>query len=306
MAVRVCFLLFFSIQTMRKICLLIVYLCAFAAWADDYVVLSPSFVPQALLARQIAPGTQRFFSFTTNIGACDECNISGKIVSTSEDPQRHYSNDKIDGSGYRFDMKLYDFRWPKTENTSGAEHWEGNRLGGGFFLNASYSAFFKVGLYPMVVQWLGPIYLAATYDLTFGCYLGRDEDEATTIDIRENLLTGSLNVGGGTMVFMNNHGLGVGLHGGLRQMHIINPGSRAYTGTDYRTGNRIDPALQDGYHVENWIYYYGIDFVGYTNIPLLKESNTKNHQGYIFSFEMGTRPDDNPLIYWAFSMSLLL
>ena len=158
----------------------------------------------------------------------------------------------------------------------------------------------------MVVQWLGPIYLAATYDLTFGCYLGRDEDEATTIDIRENLLTGSLNVGGGTMVFMNNHGLGVGLHGGLRQMHIINPGSRAYTGTDYRTGNRIDPALQDGYHVENWIYYYGIDFVGYTNIPLLKESNTKNHQGYIFSFEMGTRPDDNPLIYWAFSMSLLL
>lgn len=291
---------------MRKICLLIVYLCAFAAWADDYVVLSPSFVPQALLARQIAPGTQRFFSFTTNIGACDECNISGKIVSTSEDPQRHYSNDKIDGSGYRFDMKLYDFRWPKTENTSGAEHWEGNRLGGGFFLNASYSAFFKVGLYPMVVQWLGPIYLAATYDLTFGCYLGRDEDEATTIDIRENLLTGSLNVGGGTMVFMNNHGLGVGLHGGLRQMHIINPGSRAYTGTDYRTGNRIDPALQDGYHVENWIYYYGIDFVGYTNIPLLKESNTKNHQGYIFSFEMGTRPDDNPLIYWAFSMSLLL
>ena len=306
MAVRVCFSLFFSIQTMRKICLLIVYLCAFAAWADDYVVLSPSFVPQALLARQIAPGTQRFFSFTTNIGACDECNISGKIVSTSEDPQRHYSNDKIDGSGYRFDMKLYDFRWPKTENTSGAEHWEGNRLGGGFFLNASYSAFFKVGLYPMVVQWLGPIYLAATYDLTFGCYLGRDEDEATTIDIRENLLTGSLNVGGGTMVFMNNHGLGVGLHGGLRQMHIINPGSRAYTGTDYRTGNRIDPALQDGYHVENWIYYYGIDFVGYTNIPLLKESNTKNHQGYIFSFEMGTRPDDNPLIYWAFSMSLLL
>ena len=291
---------------MRKICLLIVYLCAFAAWADDYVVLSPSFVPQALLARQIAPGTQRFFSFTTNIGACDECNISGKIVSTSEDPQRHYSNDKIDGSGYRFDMKLYDFRWPKTENTSGAEHSEGNRLGGGFFLNASYSAFFKVGLYPMVVQWLGPIYLAATYDLTFGCYLGRDEDEATTIDIRENLLTGSLNVGGGTMVFMNNHGLGVGLHGGLRQMHIINPGSRAYTGTDYRTGNRIDPALQDGYHVENWIYYYGIDFVGYTNIPLLKESNTKNHQGYIFSFEMGTRPDDNPLIYWAFSMSLLL
>ena len=291
---------------MRKICLLIVYLCAFAAWADDYVVLSPSFVPQALLARQIAPGTQCFFSFTTNIGACDECNISGKIVSTSEDPQRHYSNDKIDGSGYRFDMKLYDFRWPKTENTSGAEHWEGNRLGGGFFLNASYSAFFKVGLYPMVVQWLGPIYLAATYDLTFGCYLGRDEDEATTIDIRENLLTGSLNVGGGTMVFMNNHGLGVGLHGGLRQMHIINPGSRAYTGTDYRTGNRIDPALQDGYHVENWIYYYGIDFVGYTNIPLLKESNTKNHQGYIFSFEMGTRPDDNPLIYWAFSMSLLL
>lgn len=291
---------------MRKICLLIVFFCAFAAWADDYVVLSPSFVPQALLARQIAPGTQRFFSFTTNIGACDECNISGKIVSTSEDPQRHYSNDKIDGSGYRFDMKLYDFRWPKTENTSGAEHWEGNRLGGGFFLNASYSAFFKVGLYPMVVQWLGPIYLAATYDLTFGCYLGRDEDEATTIDIRENLLTGSLNVGGGTMVFMNNHGLGVGLHGGLRQMHIINPGSRAYTGTDYRTGNRIDPALQDGYHVENWIYYYGIDFVGYTNIPLLKESNTKNHQGYIFSFEMGTRPDDNPLIYWAFSMSLLL
>lgn len=291
---------------MRKICLLIVLFCAFAAWADDYVVLSPSFVPQALLARQIAPGTQRFFSFTTNIGACDECNISGKIVSTSEDPQRHYSNDKIDGSGYRFDMKLYDFRWPKTENTSGAEHWEGNRLGGGLFLNASYSAFFKVGLYPMVVQWLGPIYLAATYDLTFGCYLGRDEDEATTIDIRENLLTGSLNVGGGTMVFMNNHGLGFGLHGGLRQMHIINPGFREYTRTDYRTGNHIDPALRDGYHVEDWIYYYGIDFVGYTNIPLLKESNTRSHQGYMFSFEMGTRPDDNPLIYWSFSMSLLL
>ena len=291
---------------MRKICLLIVFFCAFAAWADDYVVLSPSFVPQALLARQIAPGTQRFFSFTTNIGACDECNISGKIVSTSEDPQRHYSNDKIDGSGYRFDMKLYDFRWPKTENTSGAEHWEGNRLGGGFFLNASYSAFFKVGLYPVVVQWLGPIYLAATYDLTFGCYLGRDEDEAMTIDIRENLLTGSLNVGGGTMVFMNNHGLGFGLHGGLRQMHIINPGFREYTRTDYSTGNRVDPVLRDGYHVEDWIYYYGIDFVGYTNIPLLKESNPRSHQGYMFSFEMGTRPDDNPLIYWSFSMSLLL
>ena len=45
---------------MRKICLLIVYLCAFAAWADDYVVLSPSFVPQALLARQIARFCRKF------------------------------------------------------------------------------------------------------------------------------------------------------------------------------------------------------------------------------------------------------
>lgn len=60
MAVRVCFLLFFSIQTMRKICLLIVFFCAFAAWADDYVVLSPSFVPQALLARQIARFCRKF------------------------------------------------------------------------------------------------------------------------------------------------------------------------------------------------------------------------------------------------------
>lgn len=291
---------------MRKICLLIVFLCAFAAWADDYVVLSPSFVPQALLARQIAPGSSRIFSFSTSIGSCDYCNITGNIVSTSEDLQSHYSRDKVDGSNFRFEMNLVDFKWPRTKNTAGAEHWAGHRLGGGLFLNAYYSALLKVGLYPMVVQWLGPLYLAATYDLSYGCYFGYDEDNAMTTDVHESLLTGSLNVGGGTMVFMNNHGLGVGLHGGLRQMHIINPGSRVYTGTDYRTGSRIDPALQDGYHVEDWIYYYGIDFVGYTNIPLLKESNTKNHQGYIFSFEMGTRPDDNPLIYWAFSMSLLL
>ena len=45
---------------MRKICLLIVFFCAFAAWADDYVVLSPSFVPQALLARQIARFYRKF------------------------------------------------------------------------------------------------------------------------------------------------------------------------------------------------------------------------------------------------------
>lgn len=210
------FLIIFSRQTMRKICLLIVFLCAFAAWADNYVVLSPSFVPQALLARQIAPGTQRFFSFTSIIGSCDSCNVTGKIVSTSGDLQRHYTDDKIEGTSYRFEMNLFDFKWPRTENTAGAEHWDGNRLGGGIFLNAYYSALLKVGLYPMVVQWLGPLYLAATYDLSYGCYFGYDEDNAMTTDIYESLLTGSLNVGGGTMVFMNNHGLGVGLHGGLR------------------------------------------------------------------------------------------
>lgn len=291
---------------MRKISLLCVFFCFFAAWADDYIVLSPSFVPQALLARQIAPGTSRFLSFTSIIGSCDSCNVTGKVISTSDDLKRHYSDDKIEGSSYRVEINLLDFKWPKTRNTAGAEHWDGHRLGGGLFLNAYYSAFLKAGLYPMLVQWLGPLYLAATYDLSYGCYFGWDEENAMTTDVHENFLTGSLNAGGGTMVFMNNHGLGFGIHGGIRQMHIINPGFRVYTSTDYRTGDRINPVLQEGYHVEDWICYYGADFVVYSNIPLLGESNSKKHSGFLVSIEMGTRPEDNPLIYWALSMSLLL
>jgi hypothetical protein len=291
---------------MRVFVLSLVLLLAGIALADDFVVTPSNLAPHAFTAKQIAPGTSRIFSVRSSYAACDSCNISGKTESTSSDPKLHYIDDDIVGSDFRLEINLFHFLWPKTQNIEGAENWTGHNFGGGLFLNAHYAYLLEAGLAPTIVQWLGPIYLGASYEFTFGRYYGRDEDDERSSDLAKNLFTGALNAGGGSMLFMNNHGLGLGMHGGIRQLHIINPGSRKYTSHDPRTGDEINPENQGGYHIQDWIFYYGFDIVGYTNLPLLKESNSKGHAAYAISLEMGVHTDDNPLIFWAFSFSLML
>ena len=54
------------------------------------------------------------------------------------------------------------------------------------------------------------------------------------------------------------------------------------------------------------MFYYGIDFIGYTSLPLLKETNSKGHAAYSFTIESGIRTDDQRLMYWALQWSFML
>ena len=203
-------------------------------------------------------------------------------------------------------MKDDDISGSKTKNIEGAVDWRGHPFGGGIFLNAHYAFYLEAGVSPMIVQWLGPVYLGASYEFTFGRYYGHDEKNSLETSINKNYYTGSLNVCGGTMVFMNNHGIGIGAHGGMRQMRIINVGRLVNDSYNSRSGEYENTKFQDGYHMEDWLFYYSFDFAGYTNLPLLKESNSKGHAGYVMSMELGLHTDNTPLVYGAFSFSLFL
>lgn len=278
---------------------LLMILAAFC-WADD-LIMPQNFSTHALVAKQIAPGTSRIIDFSTGNGGCDSCNVSGKTESN------HYTDDKISGMLFRLDVSLFTLTWPKTENTEGGYNYKGNTFGGGIFLNAHYSILLEAGLTPTFVQWVGPFYVAASYELSLGKYFGKPYDAITSLKLSTDfMLTGALNVGGGAMLFMNNHGMGFGMHGGLRQMHFVRSNYEIYTGTDYRTGEKINPKEQKGFHTQDWAIYYGFDFTGYTNLPFLKETNSKGHGGYTVSIESGIQLEDRPFYFWALTWSFYI
>ena len=146
--------------------------------------------------------------------------------------------------------------------------------------------------------------MGASYELSFGRYYGKDSDGDTDFDKTRHLFTGAANFGAGSMTFMKFHGLGFGLHGGLRQFHIVSAGC-----SDSESDVVGAPeCTADGkqYHIQDWVFYYGIDFIGYTSLPLLKETNSKGHAAYSFTIESGIRTDDQRLMYWSLQWSIML
>ena len=270
---------------MRKILILFTVLFAIAtSWGYDDLAMAPNFAPHALEAKQIAPGTSHKFTFTITQSKGNQ----GK----DEDGE---VKDSINAYDYRFNFTPFHINWPKLENKQGAENWSGHTFGGGFFLDAHYSILLKLGITPTIVQWLGPVYLSAAYDLTFGHYFGTNEKKEFETNYSESKFTGAFNLGGGAIAFMNNHGLGFGVHGGLRQIHLIN----ARISKEY-------PKNSEGFHVNDKIFYYGLDIISYSNLPLLNETNSKGHFGMITSFEMGVHSFNTPIVYWNISLSFLL
>ena len=263
---------------MRKIIILFIFFASTIAWGGADNILAPSFVPQAIIAKQIAPGPTRAYTFGGIFSDCDIKTNTKSNIKYCETPKSLILKDEVSGTNYRFDVNVLSFLWPKTENKEGAENWNGHLFGGGLFLNIHYSTFLEAGISPMFTQWIGPFYIGATYALTFGHYF--DENK----DFSANKIAGSLNLGGGVMGFMSNHGLGFGLHSGIRQMQILN----------------VD------YNVKDWIFYYGLDFLTYSNLPLLDESNSKGHFGFLTSIDIGVHTEKHPLMYWAFSLSLII
>ena len=280
---------------------LLIFLVA-QAFADDYVVMAPNFVPHGVVAKQIAPGTSRIISLTTTFAFCDSCEIWRDASIIESLPEKK----DVDGSAFRFEVSLFDLTWPKTKNTDGANNWTGHNFGGGIFLNAHYGFWLEGGLSPMIVQWFGPFYLAAAYQFSFGRYYGHDADDEVDSDINENKFMGATNLGGGAMAFMNNHGLAFGAHGGIRDCHIINPGDKHYTSYDSYAGRPVSPAFRGGYQIDKWVAYYGVDFVSYTNLPLLAEADYKWHTAFLLSFEVGLKTGDNPVSFWSLVMSFMI
>ena len=280
---------------------LLLFLMAYA-FADDYVVMAPHFVPHAVVAKQIAPGTSRIFSLATTFAFCDSCEI--KRDATVEENGSEKKD--VESSAFRAEVSLWDLTWPKTKNIEGANDWNGHNFGGGIFLNLHYGMWLEGGLSPMIVQWFGPIYLAAAYQFSFGRYYGHDADDEVDSDINENKFFGSVNLGGGAMAFMNNHGLAFGAHGGIRDCHILNPGKDYYTSYDYSAGRPSSPQFRNGYQLDKWVFYYGVDFVSYTNLPLLAEADFKSHTAVLMSFEVGIKSGDNPATFWSFVMSFMI
>lgn len=290
---------------MRSIFLLVIIFAWTAAWSKPDVISASNFVPQAIVAKQIVPGTSRPFSFGSSYFSCDKKKDKDTYIDNCETPNSKAKAKTFDVLDFRIDGNLYKITWPRTEHTEGAENWDGHFFGGGLFLSAHYAILLEIGISPILVQWVGPFYVAAAYDLSFGHYFGKDEKDEFETDIHQNLFTGTLNLGGGFMAFMNNHGLGFGAHGGIRQLHILNAGLKGKTNYNF-IGNQSTIEEKGSSHIKDWIFYCGFDILTYTNLPLLNESNSKEHQGFSTSIEMGIRTEKNPLIYWSLSLSLIL
>ena len=236
------------------------------SFAFDDVVWAPNIAPQAMLAKQVAPGTTRSYSLSFLYGTCDTC----EVLKENED-----KDEELSGFDFRFDVSLLGLIWPRTDNTKGSENWTGNGFGGGIFLNAHYTPLTELGIG------------------------GEDEDGYSDYSVSSKLFTGSLNVGGGSMVFMNNHGLGFGLHGGVRQMHVVSAGKSIYTGKN--NGRGENPESRGEIHAQDWVCYYGFDFMRYSNIPLLGKVN--HHGAFLASVEMGL--NKSSMFYWSLSLSLI-
>jgi hypothetical protein len=265
------------------------------------------FTPHALLAKQIAPGSSKQFAITSIYGGCDSCNVSGNYERDAKTPT--LADDDLSGTAlFRLDVTPFKIMWPKTTNTDGADYWTGHTFGGGLFASVHYTFPIELGIAPTVVQWLGPVYVAASYEFAFGRYYGKYADNGINFDDTRHLITGAFNVGGGSMLFMNHHGYGFGMHGGMRQFHLVSAGCTTKKDDDdtHTVGSPQCPVEDKQYHLQDWMFYYGIDFIGYTSLPLLIESGSRNHGGYTISIESGIRTDDQRLMYWAIQWSILL
>ena len=278
---------------MRKLFFFIILLASAFVWAGDVIMVS-SYVPQAIMAKQIASGTSHSITFGGSYVLCDNKKDSGTHIDGCETPHHFVESKDIDGAQFHIDFNLFKWTWPKTQNSEGAENWNGHFLGGGLFLNTHYAMALEAGISPMLVQWIGPFYLGAAYELSLGHYSS------------QNLFTGSFNLGGGFMGFMSNHGIGFGTHGGIRQMHFLNVSYKDYPNTDNHIGNSISAQNSGKHNIDENIFYYGLDFLIYTNLPLLNESNSNGHYAFLSSFEMGIRTNNNSLMYFGFSFSVLL
>ena len=75
---------------------------------------------------------------------------------------------------------------------------------------------------------------------------------------------------------------------------------------DYSAGRPSSPQFRNGYQLDKWVFYYGVDFVSYTNLPLLAEADFKSHTAVLMSFEVGIKSGDNPATFWSFVMSFMI
>lgn len=277
-------------NVLRTLILVSVVLLDFAM-AGERLVFAPNLTPYALMAKQIAPGTTRAITMSGGWGSCDSsC----------------HSEAESDASAFRLETNLFKLMWPKTENLQGSENYTGHTFGGGLFLDMHIGYLLETGVAPTFVQWIGPFYIGASYEVSVGHYVGDDAKGNLTFEHSDNLLTQTLNVGGGTMLFMNNHGLGFGAHGGLRKIHLVNAGYDVKAGYNSRSGEYESSEPRDGFHAEDWMYYMGLEYVIYDNLPLLRETQSKGHSAAIFSFEGGFCTKKTSLSYISLTMSILI
>lgn len=255
----------------------------------NQVTTAPIISPFAFVAKQVAPGTSFLYASSGLYGACDSCNVNGEII-----------NSNLKAITYlRIDISPISITWPRTQNTAGADDWRGHTFGGGLFLNLHYAVPLEFGISPVLVQWAGPIYLGASYDFSFVKFFGQKNNE-TDFDKSDQMFAGAANFVAGTMLFMNYHGVGFGGHGGVRQAHLASAGC-----SNEKLTNNGCPVDGFNFHIEEWVFYYGVDITYYTNLPLLKETKTKSHSGFSISFESGIKKDGGP-IFWTLNWSIFL
>ncbi len=271
-------------------------------WSDDMIMAS-SFAPYAVVAKQIAPGTSSVYSASFFNASCDSCNISGHTKNI--DGNDVHVNDLIYGNGFKASASLLSLTWPLKGDVNGSDNHKGNLFGGGVFFSIHYSFLLEIGAELTAIQWFGPVYLGATYGINAGEYFGKDADNGFDLDLGTYEAVSTLNLGGGAMLFMNNHGLGYGMHCGLRRLHLVRADYEEYTGHD-KHGLENAPVRQEGLYDKGWAFYYGIDLTGYTNLPLLKENKKRGHSGYVFSLESGFYLKEHPVNFWSLTASLLL
>lgn len=245
---------------------------AFAnSYTEEASTMAPSIVPQAVLSRQkpsamFIAGTNFFYY------GCDSCDINGDFLdrSTGEsDPQIRNSQTRIDGS-------VFNHTWGSATN-----FWNG-----GFFLNLHYTFDMEIGASPMLVQWVGPVYLGATYEWSAGKYKNNNAESVS-------LNTGAFNIGAGTMQFFDFLKFGIGMHGGVRDIHIMDAEDEM---------NPYSHHKREEFHIHDCLWYYGFDFA-YLHIPRIFQS--PNSSAIIASVEIASQIKRTPLSYWALSISFI-
>ena len=66
-------------------------------------------------------------------------------------------------------------------------------------------------------------------------------------------------------------------------------------------GRGENPESRGEIHAQDWVCYYGFDFMRYSSIPLLGKVN--HHGAFLASVEMGL--NKSSMFYWSLSLSLI-